>query len=311
MDALLAVGIDLGGTNVRVGVVDEEGRVLAFLKAPSAAAEGPEAALRRAATLARSLPAPAAVAAAGLAMPGPLDLRQGIVLSSPNLAGWDGFAVAAHLSSLLELPVRLVRDAPAALLGEHWRGAARDCRHVVLLTLGTGVGGAALVNGELLLGRDGHAGEFGHITVDPEGPLCGCGNRGCLEAMASGRALERDAGAPAAVVFAAARRGEGWATAAVARYAEALGTGVAGLVNAFNPERVVLTGGVVAGRDAFWSAMEDAVRRRAFRPATTGLSVVPGRLGDRAGVVGAARAALSRLQEDGTSCSEIHRKTGG
>ncbi len=298
-DSRLAVGIDLGGTHARVAVVDAGGRILARRKEATRPEEGPQAVIRRLARAVRDLlaapPAERAAAAlvgVGLATPGPVDARRGVIVTTPNLPGWREVPAAGLLAAELGLPVRHLRDANAALLGEAWLGAARGCRDVVLLTLGTGIGGAALVGGRLLGGRDGFAGEFGHLTVDPDGPACGCGNRGCLEALASGTAIRRRTGRDGREVFAAARGGEPEALAVVSGVADALGMGLAGLANAFNPERIVLGGGMAAEWDLLVPRAVAEMRRRAFAPVTAGLEVVPARLGDDAGVLGAACAVL-------------------
>lgn len=308
-----ALGIDLGGTHTRVGVVDAAGRVLASTRIPTRAAEGPEAVIARVAEAAHgllgpgsgagpaALPGPGRVAprllGAGIGTPGPVDTRRGVIVATPNLPGWREVPVAALLARALgtvglDLPVRHERDANLILLGEAWRGAARGRRDAVLLTLGTGIGGAVLADGALYRGRDGYAGELGHITIDPDGPPCGCGNRGCLEAFASGTALQRRTGREGAAVFAAAAAGDAASLAAVREVGAALGIGLAALANIFNPSAIVLGGGMVAGADLFWDAMLAEMRRRAFDPVTEGLEVVRATLGDAAGILGAARIFL-------------------
>lgn len=314
-----ALGIDLGGTHTRVGVVDAAGRLLASARIPTRAAEGPEAVIARVAEAARGLlgagsgagpaappgsaapPGPGRVAprllGAGIGTPGPVDARRGVIVTTPNLPGWREVPVAALLARALgahglDLPVRHERDANLVLLGEAWRGAARGRRDAVLLTLGTGIGGAVLAGGALCRGRDGYAGELGHITIDPDGPPCGCGNRGCLEAFASGTALRRRTGREGAAVFAAAAAGDAADLAAVREVGAALGIGLAALANIFNPSAIVLGGGMLAGADLFWDAMLAEMRRRAFAPVTEGLEVVRARLGDAAGILGAARLVL-------------------
>lgn len=294
----VALGIDLGGTHTRVAVVDAAGGILARVKAPTLAAGGPEATIRRLAEAAHGLMAshaggPAACAGVGLATPGPVDAARGVIVTSPNLPGWREVPIADLLAAELGLPVRHARDANAALLGEAWLGAARGCRDVILLTLGTGIGGAALVGGEPLKGRDGFAGEFGHMAIDPDGPACGCGGRGCLEAIASGNAIRRRTGRDAGAVFRAAGRGETAALAVVAEAVQALGIGLANLANLFNPSRIVLGGGMTAGWMPFLERVVAEMRRHAFAAVSTGLEVVPARLGDEAGCLGAARLVLA------------------
>lgn len=289
----VVAGIDLGGTHARIALIDGRGRLRAWEKRTGVAALGPAKAVEALAdAVARLAVQAAAPAAVGLGMPGPLDLRRGVAVAPPNMPAWHGAPVLELLAHTFGLPVHLERDSNAALLGERWRGAARGRRHAVLLTLGTGIGGAALVNGRLLRGRDGLAGEFGHMTVDIGGPPCGCGNRGCLEAIASGTALRRRTGRDAAEVFAAARAGDPDARAAVADAARALGAGLAGLVNLLNPEAIVIGGGLLTARDLLWEPMLAEMERRALAPAAAGVAVVPARLGDAAGAYGAAYLAL-------------------
>lgn len=295
----LALGIDIGGTNVRVGAVDAAGRILARGKAPTRPEEGPPAVVGRVAGMVRDVlasPQVAGVAQAvvgvGLATPGPVDAGRGVVVTTPNMPGWRDVPIADLLAAEVGLPVRHLRDANAALLGEAWLGAARGHRDVILLTLGTGVGGAALVGGRLLLGRDGFAGEFGHLTIDPDGPPCGCGNRGCLEALVSGSAIRRRTGLDARALFATAGQGDPDALAAVTQVAVFLGIGLACLANAFNPSAIVLGGGMMDGWDLLGERTIEEMRRRTFHAVTAGLEVIPARLGDEAGVLGAARLVL-------------------
>lgn len=298
----VALGIDMGGTHSRVGLVDRQGRVLAAVKARTLAAEGPGAALDRLAEAARGLLAareaegrihPGDVAGIGIGTPGPVDVHRGVILSSPNLPGWRDVPVAARLSEALGMPVRHERDANVALLAEAWLGAARGHRDVVLLTLGTGIGGSVLVGGALHHGRDGFAWECGHMTIDPDGPPCGCGNRGCLEAFASGTGLQRRTGREGPELFAAAAAGEAAALAAVREAGAYLGIGLASLANIFNPSLIVLGGGLAAQLPLFYEPMVAEMRRRAFAAVTEGLEVVPAALGDQSGILGAARLVLA------------------
>ncbi len=303
-EARVALAVDMGGTHTRVGLVDTTGRVLALAKIPTLAALGPQQALSRLVQAAEGLlraggPAGGGrageIVGIGVGTPGPVDMRRGVIVSSPNLPGWRDVPVAEMLRSALGLPVCHERDANAALLGEAWLGAARGHRDVVLLTLGTGIGGSVLVGGELHHGRDGYAWECGHMTIDPDGPLCGCGNRGCLEAFASGTAIRNRTGREGSELFAAAARGEAAALEAVREVGVALGIGLASLANIFNPSLVVLGGGMAERGHLFWDAMIAEMRRRAFPAVTQGLEVVPALLGDRAGLLGAARLVFEAV----------------
>lgn len=290
----LAIGIDMGATNCRLALVTPRGRVVAHTRLPTCGREGPGHTLARIAEAARLLAGGRPVDAVGLATPGPLDPSRGLILTPPNLPGWREVPAAAELSRLLSIPCFLLRDTWAALLGEAWRGAARRHGHVVLLTLGTGVGGAALVDGRLLGGRHGMGAEFGHMTLNPQGPECGCGNRGCLEALVSGTALRSLFGAEAPELARRARAGDPAAGAVFSHLALWLGSGLANLVNAFNPELILLGGGVVNVADLFWRQMLDEMRRRALAPLAAGIRVRPAALGEAAGPLGAALYAFRR-----------------
>lgn len=290
--ARLAVGVDMGATNCRLALVTVRGSILAHTRLPTNGADGPGPTLARIAAAIRLLAGDRPVEAVGLATPGPLDPRRGIILAPPNLPTWRQVPAAAQLADLLGLPCHLLRDTQAALLGEERCGAARGRRHSLLLTLGTGVGGAALVDGRLLAGRDGMAAEFGHMTMDPDGPPCGCGNRGCLEALVSGTALRARHGADPPALARAARAGDQAARRAFAEMGASLGTALAGLVNAFNPEIIILGGGVMNLADLFWKDMLDTLAARSLRHLAAGLEVRPAALGEAAGPLGAALHAL-------------------
>ena len=195
----LHVGLDLGGTNVKCAVVERDGdalRVLATDSSPNGAADGPAAVLEHVAALGRAVVAPfGEPATAGLALPGHFDASRGTSMLLPNLPGdWAGRPVAGPVGERLGLPVTLVNDVRALTLAELRLGAGRGTRDLVCVALGTGVGGGVVIGGRMHLGL-GHAGEIGHTTVDPDGPLCGCGNRGCLDRMASAR-VDRDRRGP-------------------------------------------------------------------------------------------------------------------
>ncbi len=251
---------------------------------------------------------PADVVGVGIGCPGPLDLDAGVVVSTPNL-GWSGYPVRERISEALELPATLDNDANCATYGEWWQGAARGLSSVVGITLGTGIGGGLIVDGELVRGASGCAGEIGHTTIDFTGRRCACGNYGCLEAYASGpniaaRAREGlEAGADsvlpelvdgeldaitAATVYDALTRGDAYAREVMADTAKMLGAGVANLVNLLNPQMVVIVGGVTRAEEHLFGPLRGEVRRRAFATAVDACQIVPGALPDTAGVIGAA-----------------------
>lgn len=316
------LGIDIGGTNLVVGAVAADGsRVVGVHSAPTNPTRGPDAVMlglvamgrRTLATLAQEVPK-ARVLGIGVGAPGPLDRREGVVLLTPNL-GWVNMPLRAHLAEALGLPAALDNDANCAILGECWIGAARGVRYVMGMTIGTGIGGGIVIDGTLYHGASDCAGEIGHMTIDLDGRRCGCGNYGCLEAYASGpaialRAVEQiQSGAVSALtalvhgdltrvtahtVYEAAQTGDSLAKEVVRETAHYLGAGLANLLNIFNPDRVVIVGGVTQAGDWLFEPLRRDVARRAFSPAVQACDIVPGQLDGLAGVYGAAKAFLDQ-----------------
>lgn len=314
------LGIDIGGTNLVVGCVAKDGSALHGLaSAPTHAEAGASDVVDRLVAMARrcvdetrrTVPG-AEIVGVGAGAPGPLDTRRGIVLLTPNL-GWVNFPLRQIIRDRLELPAALDNDANCAVLGEWWVGAARGTRHAIGITIGTGVGGGLILDGKLYHGASGVAGEIGHTTIDTEGRRCKCGNYGCLEAYASGpnialRAVEAiEAGAEtrlpdlvggrldhitAQIVYEAARAGDELALEVVNDTARFLGAGIANLLNVFNPEVVVVCGGVTLAGDHLFVPLRRETARRAFKPAVSACRIVPGELVGTAGVYGAAKAYL-------------------
>jgi glucokinase len=283
----LHLGLDLGGTNVKAAVLDGS-RVLAVESCPTDAVDGPDAVLERVAALGRSVSAPfGEPVSAALALPGHFDAARGTGSLLPNLLGdWDGRPIAGQVGAALGVPVALVNDVRALTLAELRLGAGRGARDLVCIALGTGVGGGVVIGGRLHLGL-GHAGEIGHTTVDPDGPLCGCGNRGCLDRMASAQSIAAAAGRPdVAEAASAARAGDGVARAAFARAGEYVGRVLAGAVVLLWPERVVVGGGVADAGELLLEPLRAELRRRAC--VAPEIPVVPAELGPVAGAVGAA-----------------------
>ncbi len=316
------LGVDIGGTNLVVGAVTEDGRTVCGLRSePTGAVDGPDAVIHRIVAMGQAAVAatreadPAAeVLGVGIGSPGPLDRASGVVIFTPNLR-WTNMPVRDRIGTALGLPAALDNDANCAMLGEHWVGAAQGARDAVCFTLGTGIGGGIVVDGRLVHGAADAAAEIGHITIDVNGRRCGCGNDGCLEAYASGPAIARravealDAGAQSAIpalaggrldaitaqtVFEAAARGDALADELVRDTARYLGVGVANMLNILNPEVVVICGGVTRAGDHLFVPLRREVARRAFKPAVEACRIVPGALEGTAGVVGAARAWLDQ-----------------
>lgn len=318
------VGIDLGGTNIVTGCVAEDGSAIHGVHSVSTGSEeGPDAVVRRIITSAKASIADlqqqvpgAELIGTGCGAPGPLDTRSGVVLLTPNL-GWVNMPLRRHLSEGLGLRTALDNDANCAVLGEWWCGAARGTRIALGLTIGTGIGGGIIIDGRLYHGASDVAGEVGHMTIDANGRRCKCGNYGCVEAYASGpnialRAVEAiESGSAsrlveyvhgdltqvtAQVVYQAAQAGDDLALEVVRDTAKFLGAAVGSLINIFNPEAVVIMGGVTLAGDNLFEPLRREVIRRAFKPAVQVCRIVPGELTGVAGVYGAARAFLEQAE---------------
>jgi glucokinase len=316
------LGIDIGGTNLVVGSVAEDGSAMVGSASEPTHSEAGATdvvdrlvglAERAIATTRREAPG-AEILGVGVGAPGPLDTKRGIVLLTPNL-GWVNMPLRQLIHDRLGLPAALDNDANCAVLGEWWVGAARGARHAIGITIGTGIGGGLIVDGRLYHGASDVAGEIGHTTIDTEGRRCKCGNYGCLEAYASGpnialRAVEElEAGAEsrlrtlvggdlqkitAQTVYQAAANGDELALEVVNDTAKFLGVGIGNLLNVFNPEVVVVCGGVTLAGDHLFEPLRREVARRAFKPAVAACRIVPGELAGTAGVYGAAKVFLDQ-----------------
>jgi glucokinase len=312
------IGVDLGGTNIVAGAMTADGsRHLAMRSISTNSSVGDEGVAERIVGLVEGvfLDAISETGATrsdfigiGVGAPGPLDRERGIVIIAPNL-GWKDFPLRDRIQDRLHLPTTLDNDANCATFGEWWQGAAKGGRNVIGLTIGTGIGGGLILDGALFHGSSDMAGEIGHTTIDLNGRHCKCGNYGCLEAYASGPAIatrarevlvreEGDSMIPGMVnrklesitaqtVYDAAKAGDQVANEIVRDTARYLGAGIANLLNTFNPDIVVVAGGVTAAGDALFVPLRAEVRRRAFVPAVNAVRIVPGTLPGSAGVVGA------------------------
>ena len=316
-DQRFIIGVDLGGTNIVVGAMPEDGSTRYALRSqPTMAELGAEAVVARivqmvqdvmTVTMAETGAKREAFVGVGVGAPGPIDRENGVVTIAPNL-GWMDFPLRDRIAAGVGLPTTLDNDANCATLGEAWIGAGRGGRAVVGMTIGTGIGGGLVVDGHIWHGASDVAGEIGHTTIDMHGRRCKCGNYGCLEAYASGTniaerarerlatdgesALRRMVGGKleqitAQTVYEAARAGDEIALDVVKETAAFLGAGIANLLNTFNPDVVVIAGGVTQAGDALFEPLRAEARRRAFKPAFDACRIVPGELGGAAGVVGA------------------------
>lgn len=284
------IGVDVGGTAVKLGVCDAAGRVLARRSIPTDAAAGPERLLDRIAEAAGALVAATGPArACGVGIPGPLDPERRTLLRANHLPGWADVAIPELLASRLGVPVLLENDANCAAWGELQGGIGRGARSLVLFTLGTGVGGGVVLDGRLWTGEAGAAGALGHLVVDPTGRRCACGQRGCLEQYASASAVAHRSGRGSAeAAFAAAAEGEPEAVAAVIAAADALAVAAAAVIHLLQPALVVLGGGMAAAGDALLAPVREGVRRRVRAVWLERTRVERTALGGDAGWIGAA-----------------------
>ncbi len=283
------LGLDLGGTNIKRVVLDGD-EIVARDSEPTRSDEGVGAVLNRLAALAREA---GPVASVGVALPGLFD-TEGRAVLLPNLHGdWVGRPIADPLADALGRPVRLINDGHAFALAEARIGAARGAEDVLCIVCGTGIGGGLVIGGRLHLGVEDRAGEVGHHTVVEDGPLCGCGNHGCLETLAGARAIAAAAQQPSFDdVVAAARRGDERAREAIRRAAAYMGIAIANLTIFITPGRVVVGGGVAEAGELLLDPLRAEVERRAGRVAPLhAIEIVPATLGADAGAVGAALAA--------------------
>lgn len=310
------IGIDVGGTKVLGGVVTEAGEVLKTSRRDTPR-EGGSALTQTIADVARELAAEFDISAVGLSAAGFVSSDRKTMLATPNIAGWNGVQLDAELTSLIDLPVVLENDANAAAWGERTFGAGKGKQNMLMVTVGTGVGGGIIVNGQLLRGAFGVAAEIGHLRVLPEGHLCGCGARGCFEQYASGNALLRHAreaiaaspdlarnllargdgtleGLTGRAITEAAREGDQVAISAFNTTAQWLGAGIASLAVILDPECVVIGGGVVDAGEILLAPTRAAIERyMPFAGKHPYPEIIPATLGNEAGLVGAANLARS------------------
>ena len=298
------LGLDLGGTNIKWVVVerdDGEWRVLDRGQVATPAADGPEAVVARLAAVgAEAIERNPGVTSVGIGIPGLYDPAAGTTRFLVNIPGaWEGRPVAGPVGAALGLPATLINDARAFGLAELRLGAARGAMSMVGLTLGTGIGGVIAIDGRVYLGHDGTGGELGHQTLDPDGPPCGCGNNGCLEAFARADRIAAACGtATAEAAFAAARAGEPTAVAGLRSVGRYLGIGIASMIVVVTPDVVVIGGGISAAFDLLREPIEAELRERVHTTALDRVRLVPAELGTWAGAIGAALHGAETAERD-------------
>jgi glucokinase len=289
------IGVDLGGSAIKLGRFSEAGVLLAELHVPTPQPAVPGAVTTAIVEAVQQLDPEHLADRVGVGHPGPSDRACRVARIAINLPGWVDVPLADWLEPLLERRVTLANDANCALIGESWMGAAREARDVVLLTLGTGVGGAVLLDGQLFTGHGGAAAEPGLIGIDPDGPPCNSGNRGSLESFCSRRGFDRLSSLEPAELCRRADGGEAEALAVWQAYGRLLGLGVSSLLYVFTPERVLIGGGLSAASAHFLPAVWAEVEQRVQPASREGLTIQRCSLGNGAGRLGAARLALDRL----------------
>ena len=290
------IGIDLGGTAIKLGRFTPDGTCLQSLSVPTPQPATPEAVLAAMVEAIASVDPDKKSVAIGVGTPGPADASGRIALVAINLANWRDVPLAEELEAKTGLPTIIANDANCAGLGEAWLGAGRRFNNFILLTLGTGVGGAIILDGKLFIGHQGAAGELGLITLNPDGPPCNSGNQGSLEQYVSVNAIRRSTGLEPAELGAMAQAGKSEALTFWQNYGNKLGAGLASLIYVLTPEAIAIGGGVCASAEFFFPSALAEIERRVLPSSRAGLQLLCAELGNRAGMVGAAKLAWTKIE---------------
>jgi len=307
------ISIDMGGTNIRAGVVDEFGGIKHKQSILTEADLGKESVVERLIELIQSIYTNGVpedeIIGLSLAVPGPYDVKSGIFYNPPNLLGWDKFYFRDVLEKYLSIPLYIINDANAAALGEYIYGDGKGFKHLVYLTLGTGIGSGVIINGKLLMGSRGFAPEFGHMTIDKNGPVCNCGNIGCLEALASGTAISKltreklkngaksnlnklDSGEfneiNAKMVATAAKNGDSLALSIMKEAGSNLGVGLVNIIHSFDPEIIVLGGGLTESLNIMMPSIEFEISKRVMTNQKDKVKLIVSQMEENVALLGAA-----------------------
>lgn len=308
----IVLAADLGGTNLRMATINNQGEILYRIKRTTPKTNKTEQIVQAIVELTEECRIASRkqgnVAAIAIAVPGTVDVKKGIIMTAPNLLALGGIRLATILEKELDLACILENDANAAAIGENWIGASKGFQSSICITLGTGVGGGIIIDGKVLRGVDGTAGEIGHICVEPDGVVCGCGSRGCVEQYSSATAivrisnelisqypksnLIRNSVVDSLGIYKAAKKGDELALEVFRQQGFYLGIALAGLINVLNPEAIIIGGGVAAAWDLFIPHTIEQIHKRAYREPANRAKIIPARLGDDAGILGVARLAF-------------------
>jgi len=319
--ARFIVGIDLGGTNIKAGLLDKKANLIARTTIPTEASKGKESIVRNMIAAAEKVLSKVEinwsdVAAVGVGSPGTIDFEKGLVLQSPNLPGFENFPLRQTLEASIRRPVIIENDANAAAFGEYWAGAGRGVHSMVILTLGTGIGGGIILDGKVLHGAHGTAAELGHTVICYNGASCPCGSRGCLEAYASATAtvrrfreavlsgerstlqekVNRKEEITSKMIYEAALQGDALSERILRETGTFLGVGIVSIMNCLNPARIVLSGGMIGAGEMLMQPLKEEVKRRGFNRPVERTDIVFASLGEDAGLIGAAGCALSEFE---------------
>ena len=285
------IGIDLGGTAIKLGRFTADGDCLQSLSVATPQPATPEAVMAVMVDAIAQLDPDNLSIAIGVGTPGPADRCGRIAKVAINLTGWHDVPLAEWLEAKTGKPTILGNDGNCAGLGEAWLGAGRHFQNLILLTLGTGVGGAVILDGKLFVGHEGAAGELGLITLNPDGPMCNSGNQGSLEQYTSVVAIRRHTGKEPAELGALAQAGDIEALTFWQNYGKSLGAGLSSLVYVLTPQAIIVGGGVSASFEFFLPTVKAEIERRVLATSRVGLQILPAELGNYAGIVGAAKLA--------------------
>ena len=294
MENSQVIGIDLGGTAIKLGRFAPDGTCLRSLSVPTPQPSTPEAVVAAIVEAIAQIDPDQHAIAIGVGTPGPADADGRIAKVAINLKGWYDVPLADWLEAKTSRPTILANDANCAGLGEAWLGSGRRFKNLILLTLGTGVGGAVILEGRLFVGHQGAAGELGLITLNPDGPMCNSGNQGSLEQFVSVTAIRRRTGYEPAELGALAKAGDTSALKFWQEYGRDLGIGLTSLIYVLTPEAIIIGGGVSASAEFFLPFVKEEIEQRVLPTSRIGLQILPAELGNSAGIVGAAKLAFSK-----------------